>query len=59
MFEKDNLCETVVAEIERTIYVDRETIRGVISEINNVVQGVNRLLGGPSIWLYDLNCKYS
>ena len=55
MFEKDNLCETVVAEIERTIYMDRETIRRVISEINNVVQGVNRLLGGPSIWLYDLN----
>ena len=62
MFEKDDLCERIRLELQKTIWMDRETIiRKVLSGFvhSSVVQGANKLLDGPSIWLYYLNWKYS
>ena len=62
MFEKGDLCEKLPAEMQKTILMDSETIiQKVLSKVsevhdnNNFVQGANKLLGGTSIWLYDLN----
>lgn len=61
MLEKD-FCEKIVAEMEKTILMDRETINGKVlpwKVHDNDNLGPNKLLGGPSIWLYDLNQKYT
>ena len=68
MFEKDDLCEKIQAEMQKTILIESQTVIQKVpkdlSEVaeyvydnNNIVQGANKLLGGPSIWLYDLNWK--
>ena len=64
MFEKDDLCEKIVAEMQKTIFMESESIiRKVVRarpKLMNkfmiiVAQGASKLLGRPSIWLYNLN----
>ena len=72
MFEKDDLCEKNLAEMQKTVLMDSETIiRKVLSalahfkltekihHIYSVVKGATKLDDGPSISLYDLNWKYN
>ena len=70
MFEKDDLCKKIEAEMQKTILIESQTIiqkvpkdspevAEYVYDNNNIVQGANKLLGGPSIWLYDLNWKDS
>ena len=59
MFEKNDLCERIEAEMQKTILMDSETIIRKVLHISSVVQGANKPLAGPSISLYYLNWKYS
>ena len=67
MFEKRDLCERIVSEMQKTILMDSELSFGKcyqdsskvteqIDDKNSIVQGANKLLDGSIIWLYD---KYS
>ena len=70
MFEKNGLCEQAVAEMQKIIfwtmspslencYQSKKTEQ--VHGTDNVVQGANKLLGDPSIWLCKLNwlCNYN
>ena len=68
MFEKDDLCEKIVAEMQKTIYMESESIiRKVVRTrpklLNKfmiiVAQWAIKLLGSPSIWLHNLKWKHS
>ena len=67
MFEKRDLCERIVSEMQKTILMDSELSFGKsyqdsskvteqIDDKNSIVQGANKLLDGSIIRLYD---KYS
>ena len=64
MFEKGDLCERIVAEMQKTILMDSEIIirkqlSGLDKWLNKfmIITDNNKLLDGLSIWLHDLNRK--